>query len=213
MRARAIVAVVLLVVASTLTWAALKRLSPPVHGVATPTLTPMAGAGVLSRVGLRIGSERAPFVVVEFADFQCPACSVVVATVDSLRRQYGDSLALVFRHLPLENLHLQARNAAIAAECAATQGRFDEMYHTLYRRQAALGHVPWRQFAREAKVPDLNAFDSCLVDSSPDRRIQRDLALAESLHLSATPSFVVGGVLMRGVPSRGLLDSLLHRPP
>lgn len=143
-------------------------------------------------VGLRIGPPTSPLTIVEFMDFQCPFCRRFAAETDSLRAEYPE-VALVVVHFPLNN-HRHAVPAAIAAECAARQSRFEAMYRTLFIQQDSLGVKPWNQFASDAGIIDLAGFELCMSlpsDSFP--RIAAGRALALESGITGTPGVWVNG--------------------
>src|SRR3954468_22911130 len=74
------------------------------------------------------GSLRAPVVLVEYGDYECPYCHNAQPVVEEVRRRMGDRLAFVFRHFPLNSIHPNASFAARAAEAAGLQGKFWEMH-------------------------------------------------------------------------------------
>src|SRR5437867_11695903 len=86
------------------------------------------------------GNPDAPVTLEEFADFQCPPCSNFAGFVEELLREYNSRLRVVFRNFPLSG-HEHAREAAQAAEAAGLQGKFWEMYDTLYREQSLWSHA------------------------------------------------------------------------
>src|SRR4029453_3018278 len=87
------------------------------------------------------GHSDAPVTLVEFGDFQCPPCANLADPINQLERDYPSRLRIVFRHLPLAN-HQHAREAALASEAAAVQGRFWEMHDLLYREQSVWSKAP-----------------------------------------------------------------------
>jgi len=84
------------------------------------------------------GSQRAPYTLVEYGDYQCPACAQVFELIRNLQTTLGERLRVVYRHYPLSGLHPEAQEAAEAAEAAGAQGRFWEMHYLLFRNQNAL---------------------------------------------------------------------------
>src|SRR5690606_14908791 len=84
-----------------------------------------------------IGPSSAPVTIVEFSDFQCPFCSRAQPTLLELQKRYPSDVRIVFRHLPLD-FHNQAFDAAVAAEAAHEQGRFDTYHRLLFENQKAL---------------------------------------------------------------------------
>ena len=166
-----------------------------------PMMTPAGAAteeapteGVsLDGAALR-GSRQAPLAVVVFSDFQCPFCKHFADT--AFRELDSDYIAdgkvlFAFRHLPLSH-HTHALAAASAASCAGRQGKFWEMHDRLFANPKRLETEPWRTYAADL---DLNRaeFDSCL-DNEGSETVRTDLALAEALEITGTPSFLFGKV-------------------
>ena len=210
MTTRALFAVVLIPTALLMAWLAARHAMPEQRPLAAAAQRPIGDVSEFADGPLRLGGHQARYVLIEFADFECPACARAVSAVDSLRLRMGDSLSVVFRHLPLRGLHPHAFAAALAAECADRQGRFDQMYHVLYSRQAKFDLVPWRQLAGQAGVPSLADFDACMSDAALSDRMERERVAAQGLQLDGTPSFVANGTVLTGVPSVAALDSLVR---
>ncbi|MGO3886550.1 MAG: DsbA family protein, partial [Mycetocola sp.] len=79
----------------------------------------------------------APVTLVEFADYQCPPCSMISGTMTDLAEKYPDELSVVIRNFPLTQIHPNATAAAHAAEAARLQGKFPEMYKAIFSGQEA----------------------------------------------------------------------------
>lgn len=159
----------------------------------------VAGWDSLSTVGHQLGSSAGVRVVI-FGDFECPACKQFEDRVlrPALERRSGD-MQVVFRHWPL-SYHRFAMPAAVAAECAATVGRFPEMYHALYRYQDSLGLKPFAEVAAQAGVVDIDAFEACRTQQDVLPVIERDRVMAEELGLEGTPAILIDGVYLGTVP-------------
>lgn len=166
---------------------------------------PVAEWPALVREGLSIGPADAPAVLVTFSDFQCPFCAQLAAVLAELRDEAPGRVRLIYRHLPLTTIHPHARDAALAAECAAEQGRFAAFHDELYRRQPEIGGVAWQAFAAAAEVQDLTAFRTCFADARYAANVDRDVALAESLDITGTPTVFLNGVQLREGLSRTAL--------
>ena len=82
------------------------------------------------------GNEEAGVVLIEYSDFQCPACGSYYPIVKALSEEFPEELLIVYRHYPLTNIHPNAFSAAKASEAAANQGKFWEMHDMLFERQA-----------------------------------------------------------------------------
>lgn len=81
------------------------------------------------------GNDSAKAILIEYSDFQCPACGSYYSLVKALHEEFGDSLLVVYRHFPLSQIHANAEPACRAAEAAGKQGKFWEMHDLLFERQ------------------------------------------------------------------------------
>ncbi len=164
----------------------------------------------VSGVGHRIGPVGASVTVVEFGDFECPACRVFANTaLKGVRARYPSDVALVFRHLPL-GYHRFAYPAARAAECAASQGRFEAFFDAVYRGQDSLGLKPFSQFAAESGMPDLTVFAKCNSSNAPVPAIEMDLIAAKALQPRGTPTIIIDGLQLGGVPDSAGFDRMVR---
>ncbi|MFB3923615.1 MAG: thioredoxin domain-containing protein [Terriglobia bacterium] len=137
------------------------------------------------------GNLAAPVTVVEFGDFECPACGRAEEGVREIRQQYGDQVRFVFRQFPLERIHIFALKAAQASECAADQGKFWEAVDKLYAKQLDLSEPALIDYAGELGL-DVPRFTQCLRSGATLPRIQRDVEDAHALGVDRTPTFFVG---------------------
>ncbi len=159
----------------------------------------------------RIGPQSAPVTIVEFSDFQCPFCSQFAAMVDSVLARRPADVGLVFRSFPIEQLHPHARSAAIAAECAATFDRFAEYHEFLFSHQDSIGKIPWQDVAVRSGIADTVAFNDCLDSSDAASRLETDIQAARDLDVTGTPTVMINGWRVVGVPTKKMLDELIGR--
>jgi hypothetical protein len=164
-----------------------------------------------SSVGHILGSPRASVRIVEFADFQCEFCRVADSQLRSLRMFFHDSVAIVYRHLPVRVAHKWAVPAALASECAGQQGRFEAFHDALYASQTGLGTVPWEEYANRSGVSDLPRFRQCMKDREGERSILDDEAAAQRLHIPGAPTLLVNGWIFVGMPRQSVLRQYTHR--
>lgn len=82
------------------------------------------------------GNASSTVVLIEYSDFQCPACRTYYPIIRELSQTYGDKLALIYRHYPLKQIHFNAEPAAWASEAASKQEKFWEMHNLLFEKQA-----------------------------------------------------------------------------
>ncbi len=170
--------------------------------------------------GYVVGSESAPIEVIEYADFQCPACSQFwVLTMQQVYERLISTgkVRWVFRDMPLE-MHDKARLAHHAAACASEQGLFWPMHDKLYSEQRvwfglARAEGTFRDFAREIGA-DPGGYDECMGEGRYRARIQASFENAVSVGVSSTPSFVIGDRIYPGAlpfdEFNSIVDSLLE---
>lgn len=148
--------------------------------------------------GQGIGTLSARVQIVEFVDFQCPFCAEMHRQVRELLREYPEDLRVVYRHLPLR-IHAAAFEAALAAECASAQGRFEHFSDLLFAEQYWIGVREWDDFAIEAGVGDSVAFARCMREKEFLNRVIVDMKMARELGVRATPTFLIDGELVTGL--------------
>lgn len=145
------------------------------------------------------GGEGA-VTVVEFLDFECEACGAFYPIVEDMREKFAGEITYVVRYFPLPG-HTNSTNAALAAEAAAGQDRFEDMYHRLFETQAEWGESQdsradlFRGFAEELGL-DMDAYDAAIVDPETLARVEMDFNEGRALGVSSTPTFFVDGELL-----------------
>src|SRR6185437_6019038 len=135
------------------------------------------------------GPEDAPVTVLEYGDFECPYCGQAEPVLRELLRDFGD-VAYVWRHLPLNDVHPNAQQAAEAAEAAAEQGAFWEMHDLLLDHQDALGFGDLLGYAGQLGL-DVERFEEELRTRTGAGRIAEDVDSADLSGVSGTPTFFV----------------------
>lgn len=142
--------------------------------------------------------------IVEFGDFQCPACAVAHPTVKQVLEEYGDRVNFVFRHFPLPQ-HRNAIAAAIASEAAGLQGKFWEMHDKLFENQDdwAGSSKPldvFRRYATELGL-DLKRFERDFKEGNFKEKIENDRQDGQVLGVNSTPTFFVNNTKFTGIPN------------
>ena len=142
------------------------------------------------------GPADARVTIVEFSDFQCPACRVAEPVVRQLLSLYGKDVKFVFKDFPLERIHPYARAGAAAAECAGRQGKFWEYHDALYDKQQEWTNEAAPQklegYAKDLKL-DAAAFKACQADPSVQAAISDDAREAQDRWVGSTPTFFING--------------------
>lgn len=155
----------------------------PIPTVAKEQLVP--------EVAARKGNPEAKTVLVEFSDFQCPACLAAKPFVDAVVTNYPDELLFVYRHFPLDQ-HPQSVPAARAAEAAKQQGKFWEMYDALFAAQAELSEETIVRLARELGLR-MEAFNHDRASATIAAIVEKDRTDAISFGVNSTPTFFLNG--------------------
>ena len=138
------------------------------------------------------GGSDAAVTLIEYGDFQCPYCARAHAALTELQRQHGERLRLVYRHLPLSDLHPLAQPLSEAAEAAGAQGKFWEMHDALFENQGMLDEDALPALAGAMQIDAGRLRD----DLESGRHRDKVLAQAEqgrAAGASGTPSFFING--------------------
>ncbi|MCR8671962.1 DsbA family protein [Agrococcus sp. HG114] len=170
--------------------------------VATPAPTSSAASADLVVESTHLVSdagEGAP-VVVEFFDYECPACGQLHPVVEDLVERYEGQVTFAMRYFPLPS-HPNAVPAAVAAEAAAQQDAFAEMHAMLFDRQDEWAgtddaEATFRAYAEELGL-DLAAFDAAVADPATLDRVALDANAGIALGVPGTPTFFVDGELLQ----------------
>jgi protein-disulfide isomerase len=164
---------------------------------------------ILDASGPERGPAAAPVTIVEFSDFQCPFCARYEHVLKAVMAKYPDKVRLVYKNLPLPQVHPDAENAAEAAICAGDQGRFWQFHDLLFQDQRLLNVDALKD---KAKTLGLNvpAFDECLDSGKAREALKFDERAAEQLALSTTPTSFVNGRIYRGVLTEERLSALIE---
>jgi protein-disulfide isomerase len=166
-------------------------------------------------VGIAIGDPDAPVVVREFADYQCPACERFSSAAKKLRDEYVESgkVRFVFFDLPLRQ-HANAREAAMAARCAADQGAYWAMHDRLFENQtewsgsgSAVGM--FTRYAEELGL-DQKRLRRCVDTRLHKEAIDQSIGVARQLQVTSTPTVFVDNIRLTQ-PGWGQLSAVVER--
>jgi protein-disulfide isomerase len=143
------------------------------------------------------GNKNAKVTLVEFSDFQCPYCSQFNPTVEQVRKDYPDTVRIVFKHYPLTSIHPMAQKAAEAAECAGAQNKFWEMHDKLFTNQTSLSLENYKTWAKDLGL-NQSKFNTCLDESTTAAKVAADQKYGDSVGVSGTPTSFVNGYAVQG---------------
>jgi len=144
----------------------------------------------------RKGPAAAKVTIVEFGDFQCRHCRRASATLKEVLEQYGDAVALVYKHQPLES-HAHAMAAAIALQAAQRQGNPWPMHDKMFENRKALTGDDLRSYAEQVGL-DVDRFTADVEDPKLKKEVLQDQEIARSVGATRTPTFFINGKRLRG---------------
>jgi protein-disulfide isomerase len=163
------------------------------------------------------GPADAPLTIVEFSDFECPACAMAFRDLHDLVRQHPDLVRLVFHHFPLDSecnphvptrMHKSACLAAIASECAARAGKFWEYHDLLFGAQDQLAREQLIAKAERLGIPR-ESFVACLDDPAARSLVLSDTGAGAKLGVKSTPTLVINGRTVEGALERSRYEYLI----
>lgn len=166
--------------------------------------TPPADPKLLIRENShQTGSGSEPVTLVEFGDYQCPACAAGNPVVKQILKDYEGKVNLVYRHFPLPQ-HKNAVISAQVAEAAGEQGKFWEMHDKIYENQKDWEASDkaldiFTSYAKDLGL-DVNKFREDASSNKYTERINQDRADGGLVGLKATPTFFINGERLEGVP-------------
>ena len=155
------------------------------------------------------GNPKAPVMIVEFADFQCPYCQQVEPTLKMVLAKNEGQVAISFRDMPLTQIHPLAQGAAEAARCAGEQGKFWEYHDALFANQNKLDKPGLLEQARSLKLDD-KQFDSCFTSERYKAQIAQDEQDARHAGVNGTPAFFINGVFLNGAQPEATFETTIQ---
>ncbi len=167
------------------------------------------------------GPQNAPVQIIEYSDFQCPACQRAEETLRKILKSHPGKIYFVFHHFPLPG-HRWSSIAHQAAECAAQSGKFWEFHDRLYDHQQIWSLSPnavefLLQYAAELGL-DLEPFAACLTDREVGERVLADKKMGDRLKINSTPTFFINEERLVGpvdLEQKGdaIVRRILGKPP
>lgn len=160
--------------------------------------TPMPSPETESQATDSASEPNEVVTIVEFSDFQCPACKAAEPVVEQVVEDNPGRVELIYRHFPLESIHPNARDAAIASEIAAEAGLFWEYHDLLFENQTEWADAEdpiafFEQYAQELEI-DTTDFSQKMESSVYSDLVEADIRDGFALGINATPTIYVNGV-------------------
>lgn len=141
-----------------------------------------------------LGSNKAKITLVEFSDYECPACRYVYPQITEFLKKNPDKIYFIYRHFPLPQ-HSNSRLAAEAAEAAGAQGKFWEMHDKLFLTKKSLSRENLINLAKEINLKT-DIFTADLDNRKFKNKVERDLSDGYKIKINQTPTFYLNGKIM-----------------
>jgi protein-disulfide isomerase len=170
--------------------------------------------GLVQGPGATRGTANAAVTIVEFSDFECPFCGNFARILDEVLSKDAEDVRVVFHHMPL-TIHSWARMAAEMAGCAQLQGNdaFWSLHDRIFQGQAAITKENAKEkladIAKSSRGVDAPAIDKCLANGMSVGLVLKDLNVAESYQVNATPTVFINGHRVQGVESAAKLREMI----
>ncbi|KKT81504.1 MAG: hypothetical protein UW78_C0009G0025 [Candidatus Azambacteria bacterium GW2011_GWA1_44_9] len=182
-----------------------------------PTTTPINNNGLLSEEVTASdwtkGAQNPKVTLVEYSDFQCPACAAYFEMVEQAVTEYDDRLSFTYRHFPLAQ-HKNAQSASYASEAAGKQGKFWEMHKMIFEQQADWAEKNnaseiFKGYAQELKL-DLARYATDVASTEIKDAVSHDRDTGLRSGVDSTPSFYLNGKKMQNPRSYDELKALIE---
>jgi len=156
------------------------------------------------------GNPQARVKIVEFVDFQCPACAYGIEYLKTFFEKHPDDLYLQVKYFPLTNMHHHAMISALYSECAARQGKFWALDDLMIPQQAQWAPLNdpqpvFQSMAAQAGM-DTDQLNACLASDDAHKVINDEKAQGQSMGITSTPTYFINGKMVVG--SKSLQEEL-----
>jgi len=154
-------------------------------------------AAPVSKSDITRGDPKSKVTLIEYSDFQCPACKAYYPLVKQLLSEFGDKIFFVYRMFPLTSIHKNAMIASQAAYAAKLQGKFFEMHDMLFETQTSWAETDnaadsFTAYAKKLNL-DVNKFQKDMNSSEAQSYVTDSQNQASNIGINSTPSFFVNG--------------------
>jgi len=142
------------------------------------------------------GDKNAKVIIIEYSDFECPACAIYSKFLNDAMNEFGEHAVFAYRHYPL-NIHKNSTSAAWAAEAAGVQGKFWEMHDRLFIYQDAWSKEEnpeeiYNKFAKDLGL-DVEKFKADYQSDATHQNVELDRKSAKKNKLNSTPTIFING--------------------
>lgn len=143
------------------------------------------------------GNAAAQIELVEYGDYQCPHCGHAYPIIKAIQEKLGDNVKFIFRNFPLQEMHPNAVNAAVATEAASMQGKFWEMHDIIFENQHHLGDNHIKAYAEKIGL-DVPKFENDFTEEALLQKVEEDFESGIRSGVNGTPCFFINGIKYQG---------------
>lgn len=195
------------IVLGLIIWGLIVAMNKPVNG------TKLASAGEITATDNSRGPADAPVTLIEYSDFQCPACETYYYFVKRLLDEASTTVRFAYRHFPLQQ-HANAIPASLASLAAGVQGKFWEMYDLLFTN-----HTDWTELSDPTDIfmgyamkigLNVDQFKNDMASSTLRNKIQADEDGGIKIGINATPTFFVNGQAITNPPTYEAFKTIIE---
>jgi protein-disulfide isomerase len=154
-------------------------------------------------------TSDSPVKIVEFFDYQCTYCRTTHQNLSELKRIYGESISIYYKHYPLLNNDTSYRLAG-AAECAREQRQFEPFHNAVFENQQHLGVIPIDSLAIVFNIADPTLFNSCMNEERYSQVISNHTAIAAETEISSVPVTIINGRRINGAVPIDVLSQVIE---
>lgn len=167
----------------------------------------------------RIGPDNAKVTIIEFADYQCPACRHAFNMLKRVKAEFGNQVQVVFRNFPLDNacnpqinrkLHESACDAAVLTRCAGRKGHFWKLHDQIFSRQSEISKPKLTEWAKGVGLTDAEIAE-CRQSKDILEKIREDISIGNKIGVEGTPSIYVNGQKVIDGRSADAMKNLIHK--
>jgi protein-disulfide isomerase len=160
-----------------------------------------------------VGGGKSGVTLLEYGDFQCPACGAFYPVVKNVVTKYQNDITFQFRNFPLTQIHPNAFAGARAAEAAALQGKFWEMHDLLYENQTTWSQATspitfFDNYAQQLNL-DITKFKSDYNSAAVNNTINADIKAGQAIGADSTPTFVLNSKKITNPTSQAAFEKLI----
>ena len=160
------------------------------------------------------GEGKKKVTLVEYGDFECPACTAYHPVVEQVFAKYKDDITFQYRNFPLRQIHKNAMAAHRSAAAAARQDKFWEMYDQIYQTRdtwsaQADPSGTFRGYAEALKL-DMNKYDTDFKGEAVNTEINADIAAGQKLGVTGTPTFFLNGKRIENPKDGAAFEKLIE---